>query len=461
MNVPATRAAVAVGKQGTLVRSSSLLLWFFALAFLQNSSPFSCGALVLVPRRPNKLRSTTFQTCLRRGDGRDATSLGAASTLDATSETKSVALSSLTSSKSTSSSLSSNKQDNDQTHTEEMVEVVEVEFPPPLSAADRLKRSFEFYSTAVPVIASYYGLMGSIKVQELLGTELSDAEIEEMWNQQHEAGAEKMKDVTIQLKGFYVKTAQIISSRRDLFPRQYTDALSIFTDNVDPMPASLAKAVVRSELLHVDESWDDVFLEFDDEPLGAASVAQVHRAVLSPKYGGPREVAIKIQRPSIESKLLGDIANLKAVAKFARNIPELPLDYYTVFAELEQQLADEFDFVAESVAMDRIYQGCLRSPFSSLPRPVPLVMPRPVPGLVSPRVLVMDFLRGVPLSRAREEMLKRGIDPDSPESKLFARKLLTSLTQVFGRSILETGFFHADPHPGMCVSVGVFWAVER
>ena len=65
----------------------------------------------------------------------------------------------------------------------------------------------------------------------------------------------------------------------------------------------------------------------------------------------------------------------------------------------------------------------------------------------------MDFLRGVPLSRAREEMLKRGIDPDSPESKLFARKLLTSLTQVFGRCILETGFFHADPHPGTCIQL--------
>jgi len=71
-----------------------------------------------------------------------------------------------------------------------------------------------------------------------------------------------------------------------------------------------------------------------------------------------------------------------------------------------------------------------------------------VEGLVSRRVLVMDYLEGVPLSRAREEMLRKGIDPDSAEAKLFGRKLLKALTETFGRCILETGFFHADPHPG-------------
>jgi hypothetical protein len=60
------------------------------------------------------------------------------------------------------------------------------------------------------------------------------------------------------------------------------------------------------------------------------------------------------------------------------------------------------------------------------------------------KVLVMDYLRGVPLSRAAEEMSRRGIKPDSPEAQLFGRKLLRSLTDVFGRCILETGFFHGE-----------------
>jgi len=309
----------------------------------------------------------------------------------------------------------------------------------------------------------------------LAGKPLADDVVEELWSSQHADGATKLKQTISDLKGFYVKTAQIIASRQDMFPVQYTDALLGFTDNLDPMPVELAKAVIVNELLTANECFEDVFAEFDDIPLGAASVAQVHRAVLTEKYGS-REVAVKIQRPSIESQLLGDIANLKAISRTFRDTPALPLDYYTVFCELEKQLADEFDFVAEAVSMDRIYEAIVTAP-DGTPRDLPLVVPRPIRGLVSRRVLVMDFLKGVPLSRAKEEMIKKGIDPKSPEAKLFARKLLAALTTVFGRyvpeyprtllsgsslsrgsylqeiplfsrNILETGFFHADPHPG-------------
>eukprot|EP00559_Dactyliosolen_fragilissimus_P006499 CAMPEP_0184859866 /NCGR_PEP_ID=MMETSP0580-20130426/4835_1 /TAXON_ID=1118495 /ORGANISM="Dactyliosolen fragilissimus" /LENGTH=543 /DNA_ID=CAMNT_0027356721 /DNA_START=206 /DNA_END=1837 /DNA_ORIENTATION=+ len=327
-------------------------------------------------------------------------------------------------------------------------EEFEIEFPPPLSKVDRLKRAAKFWSSALPIVGAYYSLSTEIYIREnVLGENLSTDDIEMLWSLQHQKGAEKLADTITSLKGFYVKTAQIIASRRDLFPMQYTEALSNFTDNVDPIPASLAKAVIEKELLHRDEKFEDVFVDFDETPLGAASIAQVHKATLTEKYGGPKEVAIKIQRPSIESKLMGDIANLKALAGSFRENDALPLDYYTVFAELEAQLQDEFDFVAEAVAMDRIYQTLSTTP-DGLPCEPPLILPRPVPGLVSKRVLVMDYLEGVPLSRAREEMLKNGIDPDSPESKLFGRKLLKSLTEVFGRCILESGFFHADPHPG-------------
>ena len=272
-----------------------------------------------------------------------------------------------------------------------------VEFPPPLSKVDRLKRAATFWSNALPIVASYYSKTIELQFQELLtGNKLSEKDVQQIWDEQHEQGAVKLADTITSLKGFYVKTAQIIASRQDLFPKQYTEALSDFTDNVDPIPASLAKAVIEKELLNRDETFEDVFSEFDEVPLGSASVAQVHRAVLTEKYGGPKEVAIKIQRPSIESKLMGDIANLKALAKTFRE--ELPLDYFTVFSELEMQLQDEFDFVAEAVAMDRVYQTITRDE-NGLPFEPPIVLPRPVGGLVSKRVLVMDYLKGVPLSR--------------------------------------------------------------
>ena len=100
-------------------------------------------------------------------------------------------------------------------------------------------------------------------------------------------------------------------------------------------------------------------------------------------------------------------------------------------SELEKQLANEFDFVAEAVAMDQIYQALTQSVDGTELTEPPIVLPQPVPGLISTRVLVMDYLKGVPLSW--EEMAKRGIDPESPESKLFGRKLLKTLTSSFGR----------------------------
>ncbi|GKY93891.1 hypothetical protein MPSEU_000356000 [Mayamaea pseudoterrestris] len=323
----------------------------------------------------------------------------------------------------------------------------DIEFPPPLGPVDRIARAATFWAAVLPIVASYYGLISRIKLEQLLrGTTKTDEQLQPLWDVLHERGATKMAHTVSNLQGFYVKTAQIVSQRQDLFPQQYTDALSDFTDNVDPMPAALVKAIIQKELLRRDEAFEDVFCEFDEAPLGAASVAQVHRARLTPAFGN-REVAVKVQRPSIESKLMGDISNLKAITKTFRDSPSLPLDYYTVFCELEKQLQEEFDFVAEAVAMDRIYNSLSRAPDGSV-RELPLVVPRPVSGLVSRRVLVMDYLHGVPLSRAREEMQRRGISPDSPEAKLFGRNLLAALTSVFGRTILETGFFHADPHAG-------------
>ena len=187
-----------------------------------------------------------------------------------------------------------------------------------------------------------------------------------------------------------------------------------------------------------------MFADFDDEPLGAASVAQVHRAVLTPAYGG-REVAVKVQRPAIEAKLLGDVAVLKALSKPLSGIT--PVDYHVVCCELEQQLGNEFDFVQEATAMVRISDALARDG-DGLPCVPPVVSPRPIDGLVTKRVLVMDYLEGVPLSRAVEEMRARGIDPDGAEAQLFGRTMLRALTDAFGKTILGTGFFHADPHPG-------------
>jgi aarF domain-containing kinase len=323
----------------------------------------------------------------------------------------------------------------------------DIAYPGPLTAPERLLRAATFWSRALPVVFSYLSLQASFNIRErVLGQCLEEEACEVLWDEAHTAGASTLKDAIELLAGFYVKTGQIIAARVDLFPRQYTDALSGLTDYHDPMPASLVRRVIEQELLTDSERFDDVFAWFDDAPLGAASIAQVHHARLTPRYGG-MEVAVKVQRPAIEPKLLGDIANLKALAKGVRNVPSIPVDYFVVFSELEKQLADEFDFVKEATAMERIHAALSRTP-SGEPCTPPVRTPLPIPNLVTRRCMVMEYFDGVPLSRAKAEMEARGIDPDRPEAQLFARKLLRALTDAFGRSILETGFFHADPHAG-------------
>ena len=101
---------------------------------------------------------------------------------------------------------------------------------------------------------------------------------EVLWEDEHNKGAVVLSKAINDFKGFYVKVGQIIASRQDLFPRQYTEALSGLTDLLDPMDIALVRAVVAQELLKEGETFDDVFASFDAEPLGAASVAQVPRA---------------------------------------------------------------------------------------------------------------------------------------------------------------------------------------
>jgi predicted unusual protein kinase regulating ubiquinone biosynthesis (AarF/ABC1/UbiB family) len=269
----------------------------------------------------------------------------------------------------------------------------DITFPTETSRMQQAQRGFTFASRAVPIVVNYLRLFSTLKLQERITGECLDEEAcEILWNEEHDKGSTAFSEVVRDLKGFYTKWGQVVASRQDLFPQQYTDKLAGLTDFVDPMEPSLVRALIAQELLHDDERFEDIFAEFDDEPLGAASVAQVHRAVLTEAYGG-RTVAVKVQRPAIEAKLLGDVAALKGLAKAIRGLEAVPVDYYTVFSELEAQLADEFDFINEAAAMERI-GNVLSVDADGTPCTPVLVTPRPVGGLVTRRVLVMDFLPG-------------------------------------------------------------------
>ena len=112
---------------------------------------------------------------------------------------------------------------------------------------------------------------------------------------------------------------------------------------------------------------------------------------------------MKVQRPNVERRLMSDIGVIKQFSMVTREI--FPVDYYLVCSELEEQLQDEFNFMAEANGMDRIADALDRNR-----RRPPVQVPRSIPGLTSKRVLCMDFIPGAPLSQLREELKRRGIE---------------------------------------------------
>ena len=319
----------------------------------------------------------------------------------------------------------------------------------PLSPKERVVRALTFWGRVVPILGAYKAVELSADLPApvrlavgLTGLELpsSEEETEKAYEELHEWGSVRLEDTIQELKGFYVKTGQVISTRVDLFPEQYTSRLSSLQDSLDPMPASVVREVVERELLQ-GEPLDTIFSSFDDEPLGAASIAQVHAATLL----DGRRVAVKVQRPNCEPKLKGDVGNLKKFSKALSNA--LPIDYYTVFCELERALYGELDFLQESQAALKVHASVSHTA-DGAPADPAVVVPLPVPGLASRRVLVMDYIPGTALNRLSATLKERGIEPGSPESELAGRRILTQLTEAFGRMMLGAGFIHGDPHPG-------------
>lgn len=312
------------------------------------------------------------------------------------------------------------------------VEMVDRSAESELTLAERGARAGALWGWALPTVARYYALLAKLTLDPN-APEPGSSQRDEAWAPLHRRGAAEIKALINDLRGFYVKSGQFVTTRRDLFPDEYCDALEELTDRVEPLEPAVVRKVVEDEL---GEPLEHIFSFFDMDPLGSASIAQVHRARLR-KDG--RDVAVKVQRPSVAVTMMDDVANLKALTKLLRDAT--PVDYFTVMKEIETQVREEFDFTIEEAAMRRIgalWRGGLDV--------APMRIPQPCTTMTaSPRCLVMDFVEGVPLSQFAES---RVTVPSRAEEELFGRLLLRALTDSFGRQIFEEGFFHGDPHPG-------------
>ncbi|CAK9040085.1 unnamed protein product [Durusdinium trenchii] len=302
---------------------------------------------------------------------------------------------------------------------------------PPLQ---RLQRSLRFYSAIIPVLGQYIfrPWLRTLGVEKMGEDELI-AEMDD-W------GSKRLQEALLDLGGFYVKTGQVLSTRVDLFSKPYTSRLRILQDSLPPVDAESIREIVSEELCGGGDL-SELIRELDDEPLGTASIAQVHRGVLN----DGREVAIKVLRPHMEPVLRGDVANLKLFALTLRG--RLPVDYYPVFCELERALDGELDFLSEAQSALKV-AASIRHNALGKELEAPLVVPLPIPGMATRKVLVMDFIKGTPLSKLEERAKELGIDLGSSAGKALGRRILEALTTAYGRMVFSSGFIHGDPHPG-------------
>ena len=239
------------------------------------------------------------------------------------------------------------------------------------------------------------------------------------------AEAAQLADDLERMGPTFIKLGQLLSTRPDLLPQPYIDALARLQDAVEPFPAEEAEAIVASELgVRVSRA----FAEFEREPMAAASLGQVHRARLR----DGRAVAVKVQRPGIREQIVQDLDALEEVADFMDRHTKAGKQYEfgRTLAELRKSLLSELDYRREAANLATLSENL--DEFGRI------VVPTAVDDYSTSRVLTMEYVRG------------RKITALSPLAHLEidGRGLAEELFRAYLKQILIDGFFHADPHPG-------------
>jgi predicted unusual protein kinase regulating ubiquinone biosynthesis (AarF/ABC1/UbiB family) len=196
------------------------------------------------------------------------------------------------------------------------------------------------------------------------------------------AAAERLAKHLSRMRGAAMKVGQMLSLLDDrMVPPEFAEALAILRDSADTMPEGQVRSVMAREF---GPEWQDLFREFDFEPIAAASIGQVHTATAL----DGRELALKIQYPGVAESIDSDIDNLAMALRAAQVLPG-DLDLEPIIAELKGQMRQEADYEAEARFLER-FGACIGEDAR-------YVVPDVYPDLTTPRVLAMERLLGVPL----------------------------------------------------------------
>ena len=237
--------------------------------------------------------------------------------------------------------------------------------------------------------------------------------------------AEELADDLEKLGPTFIKLGQLLSTRGDLLPPPYLEALERLQDSVEPFPYEEVERIVSSEL---GARISKLFLDFDTQPTAAASLAQVHRATMR----DGRVVVVKVQRPDVREVIVEDLEALEKVAEFIDGHTEIGkrYEFTNMLVDLRHSLLQELDFKREATNLEKLRQ--------SMREFEDIVIPEPIEDYTTSRVLTMEYVAG---RKITEVSPLRFVELDGP-------RLAEEVFRAYLKQILVDGFFHADPHPG-------------
>ncbi len=243
---------------------------------------------------------------------------------------------------------------------------------------------------------------------------------------------EVLRKILVELGPFYVKFGQLLSTRPDLLPPKYIEALTALQANVPPVSWTRIEDVIRTSL---PEPLENVFSKIEPQPVAAGSIAQVHRATLS----NGQEVALKVQRPDIDRIVSQDITIIKGIAELV-SFTDFGQDYDVIALaeDFTNAVKAELDFRQEANFTEKLRLNLANSKWFDSRE---LVIPHIYWELTSEKLLVMEWLNGKPILQAQV-----GVNQEQVNQK--RQKISTLLFRAFFQQIFIDGFFHADPHPG-------------
>ena len=237
--------------------------------------------------------------------------------------------------------------------------------------------------------------------------------------------ASELADDLERLGPTYIKLGQLLSTRSDFLPPAYMEALQRLQDKIEPFTFAEVEQIVESEL---GVRLSKAFTEFDPEPLAAASLGQVHRAVLR----NGRCVAVKVQRPNIREQIADDIEALEDIADFIDTHTEAGerVQFSAMLEEFRRSMVRELDYLQEAQHLALLRRNLAQFDL--------IVVPEAVEDYTTSRVLTMDYISGRKITDL-SPLARMEMNGDALGEQLF---------KAYLKQILVDGVFHADPHPG-------------